>query len=138
MQNTYTELRKGSKKAVVVVQNHTAYPQTLWKKMPVVRAIPVQLLTETPKPGSLPVPGEACSDLPTPKLMIRQRRCKLFDELDLSGLDFWAPELAEKAHQLLAKYHDVFSLDQVELGSTHSTEHTIKVTDDTPFKERFR
>ena len=29
MQNTYTELRKGSKKAVVVVQNHTAYPQTL-------------------------------------------------------------------------------------------------------------
>ena len=29
MQNTYTELRKGSKKVVVVVQNHTAYPQTL-------------------------------------------------------------------------------------------------------------
>ena len=32
MQNTYTELKKGSKKAVVVVQNSTAYPQTLWKK----------------------------------------------------------------------------------------------------------
>ena len=29
VQNTYTELRKGSKKAVVVVQNNTAYPQTL-------------------------------------------------------------------------------------------------------------
>ena len=29
MQNTYTELRRGSKKAVVVVWNHTAYPQTL-------------------------------------------------------------------------------------------------------------
>ena len=29
MQNTYTELRKGSKKAVVVVQNNTAYPETL-------------------------------------------------------------------------------------------------------------
>ena len=29
VQNTYTELRKGSKKAVVVVWNHTAYPQTL-------------------------------------------------------------------------------------------------------------
>ena len=27
--NTYTELRKGSKKVVVVVQNHTTYPQTL-------------------------------------------------------------------------------------------------------------
>ena len=27
MQNTYTELRKGSKKVVVVVQNNTAYPR---------------------------------------------------------------------------------------------------------------
>ena len=32
VQNTYTELKKGSKKAVVVVQNNTAYLQTLWKK----------------------------------------------------------------------------------------------------------
>ena len=29
VQNTYTELRKGSKKAVVVVRTNTAYPQTL-------------------------------------------------------------------------------------------------------------
>ena len=92
MQNTYIELRKGSKKVVVVVQNHTAYPQTLRKKMPVARAIPVQLLPKTPKPGSLPVPDEACPDLQTPKLMIRQRHGKLFNELDLSGLDSWAPE----------------------------------------------
>ena len=26
----------------------------------------------------------------------------------------------------------------MELGCTHSTEHTVKVTDDTPFKEGFR
>ena len=97
MQNTYTELRKGSKKAVVVVWNHTAYPQTLWKKTPVARAIPIQLLPKTPKPGSLPVPDKVCPDPQTPKLMIRQRHGKLFDELDLSGLDSWAPELADKA-----------------------------------------
>ena len=138
MQNTYTELRKGSKKVVVVVRNHTAYPQTLRKKTPVVRAIPIQLLPKTPKPGSLPVPDEVCPDPQTPKLMIRQRHGKLFNELDLSGLDSWAPKLADKACQLLAEYHDVFSLDPVELGCTHSTEHTIKVTDDTPFKECFR
>ena len=106
--------------------------------MPVARVIPVQLLSETPKPGSLLVPDEGCSELPTPKLMIRQRCGKLFDELDLSGLDLWAPELADKACWLLAKYHDVFSLDPAELGCTQSTEHTIKVTDDTPFKEHFR
>ena len=31
-----------------------------------------------------------------------------------------------------------FSLEPMELGCTHSTEHTIKVTDDTPFKKQFR
>ena len=69
---------------------------------------------------------------------MRQRHGKLFDELDLSSLDLWTLELADAAHQLLAEYTDVFSLDPAELGCTHSTEHTIKVTDDTPFKEQFR
>ena len=58
--------------------------------------------------------------------------------MDLSGLDSWAPELEDAAHWLLAEYHDVFSLDPVELGCTHSMEHMIKVMDDTPFKEQFR
>ena len=74
----------------------------------------------------------------TPRLTVRQRHGKLFNKLDLSDLDSWAPELVDTACQLLAKYHDVFSLDPVELGCTHSMEHTIKVMDDTPFKEWFR
>ena len=91
-----------------------------------------------PEPESLQVEDDTCPDLHTPKLMIRQRHGKLFNELDLSDLDSWAPQLVDKACWLLAEYHDVFSLDPVELGCTHSTEHTIKVTDDTPFKEQFR
>ena len=70
-----------------------------------------------------------------PRLTIRKRHGKLFDEFDLSGLDSWAPKLADAAYQLLAKYHDMFSLDPAELGYAHSMEHTIKVMDDTPFKE---
>ena len=50
VQNMYTELRKGSKKAVVVVQNNTVYPQTLRKKTPMARAISVLPVPETPKP----------------------------------------------------------------------------------------
>ena len=71
-------------------------------------------------------------------LTVRQRHGKLFDELDLNSLDSWTLELADATCQLLGKYHDVFSLDPAELGCTHSTEHIIKLTDDTPFKERFR
>ena len=112
-----------------------AYPQTLQKKTPVARAV-----AETPMPGplmeaQLQEGGNKLQDPHTPKLTVRQRHGKLFDELDMSGLDSWPPELVHAAHWLLAEYHDVFSLDPTELGCTHSTEHTIKVTDDTPFKE---
>ena len=102
------------------------------------RAVSTLPVPEPPKSKSLQVRDDTHPDLQILKLMVRQRHGKLFDELDLSGLDSWAPELADAAHQLLAEYHDVFSLDPVELGCTHSTEHTIKVTDNTPFKERFR
>ena len=46
VQNTYTELRQGSKKAVVVVRNSMAYPQTLQKKTPVARAVSVISMPE--------------------------------------------------------------------------------------------
>ena len=53
VQNTYTELRKGSKKAVIVVQNNTAYPQTLQKKTPMARAVPTLPVPEPPESKSL-------------------------------------------------------------------------------------
>ena len=130
--------RKGSKKAVVVVQNNTTYPQTLWKKTPVARAVPTLPVTKTPELEGLLGGTDKASDSRTPRLTVRQRHGKLFNELDLSSLDSWTLELADAAHQLLAKYHDAFLLDPAELCCTHSTEHTIKVTDDTPFKEMFR
>ena len=39
VQNMYTELQQGSKKAVMVVRNSTAYLQTLWKKATVAGAV---------------------------------------------------------------------------------------------------
>ena len=138
VQNTYTELRKGSKKAVVVVQNNSAYPQTLWKKTPVARAVAILPVPETPEGEQLQEGAYKSHESHTPRLTVRQRQGKLFDELDLSSLDSWTPELADAAHWLLAEYHDMFSLDPAELGCIHSTEHIIKVTDDTPFKEQFR
>ena len=44
VQNTYMELRQGSKNAVVVVRNSMAYPQTLHKETPVARAVVANLL----------------------------------------------------------------------------------------------
>ena len=138
VQNTYTKLRQGSKKAVVVVRNNTVYSQTLWKKTPVARVVAALPVPEPPEEVQLLEGADEFHDPHTPRLNVRQGHGKLFDELDLSGLDSWAPELVDAACQLLAKYHDVFSVDPVDLGCIHSTEHRIKVMDDSPFKEQFR
>ena len=138
VQNTYTKLRKGSKKAVVVVRNNTAYSQTLQKKTPVARAVAALPVPKPPEGEQLLEGADESNDSHTPRLTVRQSHGKLFNELALSSLDSWTPKLVDTASQLLAKYHDVFSLDPMELGCTHSMEHTIKVTNDTPFKEWFR
>ena len=67
VQNTYTELRQGSKKAVVLVRNSMAYSQTLWKKTPVARAVaalpvpkpPMEVqLQEVVKSPRVPIPPD--------------------------------------------------------------------------------
>ena len=73
-----------------------------------------------------------------PKLSVKQRQEKLFKELNLSGLESWPPELADFIQSLLAEYHNIFSLEASKFGCTHLTEHVIKVTDNTQFKEQFR
>ena len=138
VQNTYTKLRQGSKNEVMVVRNNTAYLQTLQKKTLVTRAVAALPVPKPPEEVQLQEGVDEPQNPHTPWLNVRQRHGKLFDELDLSSLDSWAPELADATHQLLAEYHNVFSMDPVELGYTHSMEHTIKVMDDTPFKEQFR
>ena len=135
VQNTYAELRKGSKKAVVVEWNNTAYSQTLQKKIPAARVEAASPVPEPPEGEQLLRGADESQDSHTHRLMVSQRHGKLFDELDLSGLDSWTPELADAACWPLAEYPNVFSLDPAELGCTHSMEHIIKVTDDTPFKE---
>ena len=91
IQNMYMELRQGSKNAVVVVRNSTAYPQTLWKKTPVARAVPAIPVPGPPMEAQLQEGGNKPQDPHIPKLTLRQRHGKLFDELDLSGLDSWPP-----------------------------------------------
>ena len=55
----------------------------------------------------------------------------MLEELALSGLASWPPELVDPARSLLVEYHDVLSL---ELGCTHSTKNVIKIMDNYPFQ----
>ena len=67
-----------------------------------------------------------------------RRRKILFKKLELSGLKSWTEENKERALNLLAEYHDIFALEDGEMGCTEATEHKIEVTDPKHFKERPR
>ena len=80
----------------------------LQKKALVARAVAVTVVLETPPETGVWEEKDGPQDSYPPDLTTRQRQGKLFEELDLSGLNTWTPELAEAAHWLLAKYHNVF------------------------------
>ena len=135
--NTYAILKRGSKTVPVVLWNTTGSPISLKRGL---RIAQVQTSNEVPKPQIKPVTLKYLDELEgnKPKLSISERQDKLLSELDLSGLDEWPEEAAEKARELLKEYHDVFSLEENELGCTSQVKHQIRVTDEEPFKERFR
>ena len=121
----------------MVVRNSTAYPETLRKKTPVVRAVEVTQVPESlAQIDSMGAIGEMEDNShQMSKLTMKPRQEKLFEELDLSRLESWPPELVASVWSLLAEYHNVFSLEPIKLGCTQSMGHVIKVTDDTPFKK---
>ena len=62
----------------------------------------------------------------------------MFKKLELSGLKSWTEENKERTLNLLAEYHDTFTLEDGEMGCTEAANHKIEVTDPKPFKERLR
>ena len=74
-----------------------------------------------------------------PTLTEAEQQVLLLDKLDLSGLEAWPTEQAEKASGLLQEYYDIFSLEKHDMGHTKMTKHKIvlKNLDTPPFKEHF-
>ena len=135
IQNAYTKMHDGSKNVAVIVRNSMVYPQTLRKKIPVARAVVATWVPEPPMQTGMIEALDEAQGLHMPKLTMKQRQEKLFEELDLNRFESWPCELVDSTQSLWAEYHDIFSLEPSKLGCTHSTKHVIKVTNDAPFKE---
>ena len=74
VQNTYTGLHSGSKNVSLVVRNSTAYPQTLRKKTPVVRAVAATQVPEPPMLTGVMEAVDKAQGLQMPKLTMKQRQ----------------------------------------------------------------
>ena len=141
---TYTELRDGSRNVSVVLCNLTGKPVHLAAGRPVARVVAVNAIPDAvPSPEFLRKLDEMEPNRNPPKKLTIEERQKLLLELlwkegRLDKLKEWPPELALKFERMLMEHHNIFSLEQNEIGCTDAAEHVIELLDTEPFKERFR
>ena len=67
-----------------------------------------------------------------------ERISKILKQLDLTGIEFWMEQQQNSVRKLLEEYQHLFALNLKELGRTSLVQHEIKLSDDRPFKERYR
>ena len=141
---TYTELRDGSRNVLVVLRNLMGKPVHLAAGRPVARVVAVNaILDATPSPEFLRKLDELEPNWNPPKRLTIEERQKLLLELLrkeglLDKLKQRPPELALKFKRMLMEHHNIFSLEQNEIGCTDTAEHVIELLDTEPFKERFQ
>ena len=133
VQSAYATLATGSSRVPVVLRNNTKDWLEIKKGTPIARMVAANLVPRVINAISAKGPH------PVSTLTEVERQDLLLDKLDLSGLDDWPTEQAEKAHGLLKEYHDIFFLEKQDMGHTKAAEHKIvlKDPDTPPFKERF-
>ena len=68
----------------------------------------------------------------------QEEKENLVQKVGAFWFESWTEENKERAINLLAKYHDIFALEDGEIGCNEATKHKIEVTDPKPIKERPR
>ena len=133
VQSAYTTLAMGSNRVAVVLRYNTRDWIEIGKGTPVARMVATNQVPQVIDTISAERPKEQ------PTLTEAERQVLLLDKLDLSGLEAWPTEQAEKACGLLWEYHDIFSLEKHYMGHTKATKHKIVLKDPNtpPFKEQF-
>ena len=63
---------------------------------------------------------------------------KILEKLDLTGIESWTEQQQCSVKKLLEEYQHLFALNLRELGKTSLVQHEIRLSDKTPFKERYR
>ena len=147
---TYTYVKRNSQRVPLVLRNDTSREIVLTKGMRIASLSPANLekpvskdwearvqksVLESERPIVLKntVLGNGKPDPPSP-----ERLEKLFSKIDLSGMGDWLDSQKDKVNQLMKDYHNLFALEDKEMGKTSLVKHKIKLTDSKPFKLRHR
>ena len=133
VQTAYTTLANGSHRVPVVLRNNTQDWLEIKEDVPIARMVTANAIPKVTRVLPAKNPHEQST------LTEAERQELLLEKLDLTGLEAWPKEQAEKARSLLKEYHDIFSLEKHDMGHTKAAKHKIvlKDSDTPPFKERF-
>ena len=133
VQTAYATLANGSHRVPVILRNNTQDWLEIKKGIPIARMVTANAIPKVTHVLPAGNPHEQST------LTEAERQELLLEKLDLTGLEAWPMEQAEKAHSLLREYHDIFSLEKHDTGHTKAAKHKIvlKDPDTPPFKERF-
>ena len=126
-------LTAGNKQVSIVVRNMTDKAIFLKKGARVAHIVSAMLAP----PEEMPPEQDEDAQTLKERMMVQERQDKLLEKLNLDGLSKWTPHNAAIARDLLLSYHDA-CLESDELRCTSTIEHEIRLSDDEPFKERFR
>ena len=123
----YGELHRGSSRVPICLHNMSSCAMEVPAKtmvgqvMPANQVPPVVHLTRTAKNKNVNTPNSW-----------------VLEALDLQGLKEWPESEQKQARELLLKWEHLFVQNNLDLGKTALIKHKIRLTDQTPFKERYR
>ena len=119
VQTAYATLANGSHRVPVILRNNTQDWLKIKKGIPITRMVTANAIPKVTHvlPAGNPHKQSA--------LMETERQELLLEKLDLTGLEAWPNEQAEKAHSLLKEYHNIFSLEKHDTGHTKAAKHKM-------------
>ena len=123
VQTAYSTLANGSNRVLVILRNNTQDWLEIKKGVPIARMVTANAI---PKVTHILLAG---SPHEQSTLTEAERQELLLEKLDLTGLEAWPTEQAEKARSLLREYHDIFSLEKHDMGHTKAAKHKIVLKD---------
>ena len=124
---TYGELHPGSLRVPICLCNMSTHAMEIPAKMVVGQVIPANQVPLVVHPTRT-----------TEEATINTPKGWILEALDLQGLKEWPESEQKQARELLLKWEHLFACNDLDLGKTALIKHKIRLTDQTPFKERYR
>ena len=123
---TYGELHPGSSRVPICLCNMSTRAMEIPAKMVVGQVVPAKQVPLVVHPTRT-----------TKEATINTPKGWVLEALDLQGLKEWPESEQKQARELLLKWEHLFACNDLDLGKTALIKHKIRLTDQTPFKERY-